>query len=140
MTETLKAVFRYMKRSDSVDSWQALRDRVFAPLFHPEMRFVDVVHVLMSVYTEALMEPRFELPGRHNAAEDLVLAPIKGSHAIEFMGPSDLARQYSVEQFYGAMISKMLCDLRLCRVDWCADELLAENNKTARPHQPALES
>lgn len=124
MSDTLKALFRYLKQRDSDLTWQGLRDNAFAPIYHPDMRFTDVIKVLLSAYTEALMEPRFELPGRHNAAEDLILSPIKGSHAVEYPGPASMEARYSVEQFYGAVVSKLISDLRLCRIDWCRGEIL----------------
>ncbi|WP_241295729.1 hypothetical protein [Burkholderia stabilis] len=139
MNETLKALFRYIKRENCDPTWQGIRDNVLGAIYHPEMCYVDVLKVLLTAYTQALMEPRFELPGRHNAAEDLLLAPIKGHHAIDFMGPSSVEVRYSVEQFYGAMIEKMMGDLRCCRIDWCRDEIWPEENTSAEA-APALES
>ncbi|HIH2752474.1 TPA: hypothetical protein ACYLN4_008341 [Burkholderia lata] len=138
MDETLKSLFRYVKREDYDATWQGLREHVLGALYHHEMRFIDVLSVLMRSYSQALMEPRLALPGRYNAAEDLVLAPVKGSHAIEFMGPTAMDQRYSVEQFYGAMIRKMLSDLRLARVDWCADEIWPDGRNTTMDHQKRL--
>jgi len=123
VNETLRALLRYTKRQTCAVTWTDLRDNVLAAIYHRDMKFVDVVKVLLGAYTQALMEPRFELPGRHSAAEDLLLSPIKGSHAIELLGPTGVETQYSVEQFYGAMIEKMMADLRCCRVDWCRNEI-----------------
>lgn len=106
MQGPLKALFRYVKNMDNDRSWVAIRDNVLAQIYHPNMRFVDVIKVLLTAYTEALMEPRFELPGRHNVSEELLLAPIKGHHSIELGGPSSVEQKYSVEQFYSAMIDK----------------------------------
>jgi hypothetical protein len=60
-------------------------------------------------------------PGNSNRGS--IIAPIKGHHAIEFMGPSTVETLYSVEQFYDAMIGKMMGDLQVIRVDWCRVEL-----------------
>ena len=87
----------------------------------------DVVKVLLIAHTPALMEPRFELPGCDNAAEHVVLAPIKGQHTVEIAGPWSVDTRYSVEQSYNAMISKMMGDLQAARVDWCRDELWPES-------------
>ncbi|KKI35576.1 hypothetical protein VI03_27840 [Burkholderia vietnamiensis] len=127
MGPTLKVLLRYTKQRDSDLTWRSLRDNVFASIYHPDMKFVDVVKVLLAAYTEALMEPRFELPGRHNAAEDLILAPIKGAHAVGYPGPASMQSRYSVEQFYDAVVSKLVSDLRLCRIDWCRGEIWPED-------------
>ncbi|WP_186214419.1 hypothetical protein [Burkholderia gladioli] len=140
MDDTLKSLLRYVKREDYDATWQGLREQVLGVLYHHEMRFIDVLSVLMRSYSQALMEPRFELPGRHSAAEDLVLAPVKGSHAIEFMGAAAMDQRYSVEQFYGAMIRKMLSDLRLARVDWCAGDIWPDGRATASHHPQRLTS
>lgn len=128
MDETLKALLRYVKQEHCDATWTGLRAHVFGALYHAEMGYVDVLSVLLRAYTKALIEPRFELPGRHNAAEDLILAPIKGLHSIEALGPKTLDSQYSVVQFYGAMITKMLSDLRATRVDWCSEEIWPERS------------
>lgn len=95
------------------------------------MRFADVVTVLVSAYAIALAEPRFQLPGRHNAAEDLILAPVKGTHALDNPGPVALTAMYPVEQFYAAMIDKMMSDLRMCNIGWCRLEIWPEENTPA---------
>ncbi len=137
MNETLKALFRYIKRENCDPAWHAIRDNVLAGIYHRDMCFADVVKVLLTAYAEALMDPRFELPGRHNAAEDLLLAPIKGHHAVDFMGPSSTETRYTVEQFYGAMIDKMMGDLRCCTIGWCRHEIWPEEAASA-PSTPAL--
>lgn len=126
MSDTLKALFRFLKREEANPTWAQLRDKVFASIYHPEMSFADVIKVLVNVYTEALVEPRFQMPGRQNAAEDLVLAPIKGTHALDWPGPKSLETLYSVDHFYGAMINKLVSDLRCSRIDWCRTEIWPE--------------
>ena len=123
MNQTLKALLRYVKATGSDTTWIALREHVLGPIYHREMKLVDVLSVVLQAYELALFEPRFELPGRCTASLDLLLAPIRGSSSLDVVGPPDVQTQYSVERFYGAMIAKMLSDLRLTRVDWCAEEL-----------------
>lgn len=123
-TRRLKAVLKYVKSPDCDSSWQGLRDTVLSSLYHPNMAFLDVFRVLMHAYERALMEPRFGLPGRQQAAEDLILSPVKGCMSIDLIGPKEeLETKYTVEQFYGTMIAWMLSNLRLTRIDWCRDEL-----------------
>lgn len=122
--DTLKAVLRYVKITDYDGTWQSLRKDVFAHLYHPDMPFLDVFQVLLHAYERAVMEPRFELPGRHHAADDLILSPVKGCLAIDMLGPKDgIETKYTVEQFYGTMVRWMLSNLRVTRVDWCRGEL-----------------
>ena len=117
MDNTLKALLRYVKQEDFDISWQAVRDNVFAPLYHPDMRFLDVMEVLLKTYEQAFREPRFEL----SSCEALVMAPVVGVHRLDWN--TTLQTQYTVEQFYASMIRKMLSDLRHARVDWCKSEL-----------------
>lgn len=138
MNDTTKALFRYVKREDYEATLEALREHAFGALYHPDMRFMDVFSILLRTYKEALMEPRFALGNCDSAFDELLLAPIDGSHSVKFMGPADLNDKYSVEQFYGSMIRKMLCDLRLARVDWCATEIWPAESKPATLHQPRL--
>lgn len=137
MDKTLKTLFRYIKRENCDPTWRAIRDNVLAEIYHRDMRFTDVVKVLLTTYTHALMEPRFEMPGRHNASEDLLLAPIKGHHAIDFLGANSVDAHYTVEQFYGAIIDKMMGDLRCCRIDWCQSEIWPEVTASV-PSAPSL--
>ena len=124
MDDTLKGVLRYAKTATADNNWRDLRDQVFASLYHPDMAFLDVFQVLLHAYERAVLEPRFELPGSHHAADDLILSPVKGALSIDHPFPRNgLDTLYSVEQFYGAMMNWMLSNLRLTRVDWCRDEL-----------------
>jgi hypothetical protein len=126
VSETLKALLRYTKVLGADFHWKSVRDQVLAPLYHSHLSMFDVLQLMLGAYTELLMEPRFETPGHMRAAETLVLAPVKGAHSIDLIGPHDLTRQYSVEQFYGAMLRKMLSDMQLSRVDWCRGQIWPE--------------
>ena len=118
MDNTLKALLRYVKQNEFDSTWQGVRDNVFAPLYHDDMRFFDVMHVLLEAYKKALAEPRFEM--RDRAFTDLILAPL---HRVNAYSDVRLETEYSIEQFYAVIILKMLSDLRLTRADWCRDEL-----------------
>lgn len=131
MSPTLRALLRYTKsenrpRRDEHSTWERVRTLVLGPLYYENMGLLDVVRVVLSAWTEALVEPRFEMPSRHNAAEDLVLAPVTGFHSVELLGARELDKAYSVKQFYDAMLRKMLSDLMLARVDWCRGEVWPE--------------
>ncbi|PRD92262.1 hypothetical protein [Burkholderia contaminans] len=123
MNQTLRALLRYVMATGSDTSCISLREHVLGLIYHREMKLVDVLSVVLQAYEQALFEPRFELPGRCSASLDLLLAPIQGSSSLNVARPLYVQTRYSVEQFYGAMIAKMLSDLSLTRVDWCAEEL-----------------
>lgn len=122
MHSTLKALLVYSKLNDPDFSWPFVR-KALADLYHPEMSFLDVMAVLLRSYEGLLAEPRFESPNRYQAAKTIILAPLMGSHAIGWPGPTRLDTKVSVEEFYAPMISQIMSDFRLSRIDWCRSEL-----------------
>lgn len=122
ISETLKVIFEYTKTNqEATFEWRELAE-VLGPLYYPELRLIDVLSIVMKVYEEALMEPRFELPGRHHAAFDIVTAPIKGHFSVDMWGPKTSDVAYTVDQFYTSIIKKMLSDLRLTNVGWLREK------------------
>lgn len=89
------------------------------------MPLSDVVTIVLAAYGEALAEKRFQLGNPQYAARDLILAPIKGSSAVEWRGPASLQTKYSVEQFFNSILKQMLTELSLSRVDWLAPDQLS---------------
>lgn len=98
---------------------------VLKPLYHDDMRIMDVIHVLLKAYEEAREYKQFEMPchGGGNWVESLLLAPVKGNSSVDLWGPKSKDTQYTVEQFYESMAMQMLNDLRFTRVDWMKEEL-----------------
>jgi len=127
MSPQLKALLIYVKSADKDqcwNSWKAVRASVFAEIYHPEMSLVAVIQVLCGLYIEAVEEPRFELQSPNNpyGLSSKLLAPIVGLHSID-LKPISVNTQYSIEQFYDAIISRMLGELIGARIDWCRKEL-----------------
>lgn len=117
-SETLQVLLNYVKGDLKRCTW---RDAalVLGPLYYHDMKLVDVMSIVLKAYSEALAEPRFEIPAASSALEDLVFAPIKGSHAVEWPCPAKgIDTSYSIEQVYNSMLAYMLSNLRLARVDW----------------------
>lgn len=83
------------------------------------MNLPDVIEVLVTTYEEALSEPRFELGNGRYAARELILAPIKGLHALDWPEPKGLNSSYTAEQFYNAMIKNIISQFSISRIDWC---------------------
>lgn len=119
ISSTLALLLRHSKRAEDND-WSAIA-QALAPSFFADMSLVDVVSIVVGAYEEALFEPRFEISRSGMAARDLLLAPIKGSCSVDFLGPGNLGVQYSVEQFYNAFLKHIMSELRLSRVDWCPE-------------------
>ncbi len=117
LSARLLALLRYAKSEGRETTWRDVASAL-GDLYHPEMTLADVIHHLVSAFSEVLCEPRFEVGGG-GAGEDLLLAPIKGHHAIEFMGPKTLDTLYTVEQFYNAQVSFIIGQLRISSIGWC---------------------
>lgn len=118
LDETLKVLLEYTKRTEEVTfEWKELAG-VLGPLYYHDMKLIDVLSILITTYEKVLMEPRFELPGRHHAVYDIVVAPVEGTFSVDLWGPKDLHNTYTVEQFYTSIIKKMLSDIRLTNVGW----------------------
>lgn len=117
-SERLLVLLRYAKSENTGSGWRDIASAL-GDLYHPEMTLPDVIHHVVSAFTEVLCEPRFEIGRGGSAGEELLLAPIKGYHAIEIYGPKSLETQYTVEQFYNAQISYVVGQLSIARIDWC---------------------
>ena len=81
----------------------------------------DALHHAVAAWEEASKDCRYGI-GRADTLE-LLLAPIKGSTSIELLGPAGLDSQYTVGQFYGAMLLRVMGDLQVTRCDWCKAQL-----------------
>ena len=118
LSERLRVLLRYAKSEKDGTTWRDIASAL-GDLYHPDMTLPDVIHHVVSVLTEVLCEPRFEIGRSGSVGEDLLLAPIKGYHAIEFYGAKNLETQYTVEQFYNAQVSYVIGQLSIARIDWC---------------------
>lgn len=135
MDSTLLALLRYTKTrplAENAFSWTTLRDNLLAEIYHPEMRMMDVLQVVLAAWTQAAGEPRFRLQGHEKALRELLLAPVSGHFALRWPGVQDLSEPYTVEQFYASLLKRMLSDIMLARVDWCRDQVWPEK-ATAAP-------
>jgi len=94
-----------------------------------KMKLADAVHHCVEALREASEEPRLRLSSVR--MEDLVLAPIKGFHSVEPLGPAHGKTSYSVDAFYKSMIQHALGILVCARTDWCSIELAAESRAAA---------
>ena len=118
LNQRLLTLLRFAKSKRSGSTWRDVA-RSLGELYHPEMTLADVIHHLVAAYSEDLCEPRFEVGRGGKAAEDLLLAPIKGFHAIELAGPCSLDTTYTVEQFYNAFVIHILGQLSITSIGWC---------------------
>ncbi len=123
ISATLLNLLRFSKRSNEC-TWQNIAE-VLEPQFFRDMPLPDVVTIVLAAYGEALAEKRFQMGNPHYAARDLILAPIKGSCAVEWRGPASLQTQYSVEEFFNSILKQMVTELSLSRVDWLDPDQLS---------------
>ena len=114
----LLALLRFAKSERSGSTWRDVA-QALGELYHPEMTLADVIHHLVAAYSEVLCEPRFEVGRSGKASEELLLAPIKGLHSIDFAGPRSLSTPYTVEQFYNAFVLHILGQLSITSIGWC---------------------
>lgn len=113
---TLKALMLYAKKADELTVEGVTK--VLRPIYSDDIRILDVVRIIIYAWQKALSEPRFAMRRRDDAVIDLLMAPVKGFHAVELWGPKNLETTYSVEQYYTSVIKAVLSDLRFTRVDW----------------------
>lgn len=121
MSDRLLVLLRYAKSEHRGSTWRDVA-AALGDLYHPEMTLTDVVHHAVAAFSEVIAEPRFRVGRGGAAAEELLLAPIKGYHSVEALGPTRLDAQYTVEQFYNAQIAHVLGQLSIARIDWCRDQ------------------
>lgn len=89
----------------------------------------DALHHAVAAWGEASKDGRYEM-GRTTTL-DLLLAPIAGVASIELLGPAGMDTHYTVAQFYGAILQRVMGDLQVTRCDWCLAQLDAAREKAA---------
>lgn len=135
LSERLRVLLRFAKSEKTGTTWRDVATAL-GDLYHPDMTLPDVIHHIVSVFTEVLCEHRFAIGRGGSAGEDLLLAPIKGYHAIEFFGAKNLETQYTVEQFYNAQVSYVIGQLSIARIDWCRPWY--EGAPSSQSHQESI--
>ena len=131
LNSTTIALLRYAKRNLRGDKvlWQEVV-AALTPVYGFEMPLEDLMQVLLREYGEVLNEKRFQIGSADTASRNLILAPIKGHFAVEFLGPKSLEAKYSVEEFYNSMVREMVSAFRVARIDWCRDEVFPTEAET----------
>lgn len=123
ITDTLKALLVYCKtvrpESDEPEfTWDKIA-KVLEPIYSSDMRLADIIHIVSKAYTDAINDRRFCIRGIEYMLSAVILSPVQSTTSIDMLGPiKGIETQYSVEQFYNAMLARMLNDLRNTRVDW----------------------
>lgn len=136
LSKTLKLLLDYSKAKVSEDvnnpfDWKILAS-ILGPFYHHDMKLVDVVRIILKAYEEAILEKRFEMPSP--TIERILLAPIDGMCAIDHLGVyRNVDTKYSIEQFYNAMLTRLMNDLRFTRVDWMLDPVYISNKLGISP-------
>lgn len=121
-SERLLILLRHAKAPETDFNWRGVA-AALGGLYHPQMSLADVMHHLAAAYTELTEEPRFAVPAGPAMLANLLLAPVKGPHSIELMGPRSTEQAYAIEAFYNSIAAYMLGALMMARVDWCQEQL-----------------
>lgn len=88
------------------------------------MTLVDVVEVVARSHQQLLDDSRFDIGDKDNNRIDLILAPIRCPYSVDLLGASRIDNQYSVEDYYNAILRKMMSDFCIARVDWLFNETI----------------
>jgi len=95
---------------------------VLSKLYGTPLSLPEVMHQAIAALSEVVHEPGFHLPQNDVPLFDLVLAPIRGGHSIDYVGPQALDTSYTVEQFYNAQIKFIVSQLQHANIDWCSKQ------------------
>ena len=122
---TLKTLLKYSKQEHLVINLQDIA-KILEPIYAFYPTPYQVVEIVTKAYLDVLKDARYELPvSDYNAIKNLILSPVFGTNKLASWGNSTIYEPFTVIEFYIAIISHMIGNLRITRVDWCKDELLA---------------
>lgn len=122
VSDRLLALLKYAKSANPDMPWKAV-PLTLSETYHPDMSLIDAMHHLVAAVEEVLADPRFEVGRSGTSALELLTFPIKGSCAVDMLGPKTLQTSYTLEQFYNSMAAYILSQLRISQVDWMAETL-----------------
>jgi hypothetical protein len=124
---TLAALLKHAKDSTKDNDWRSVADTL-APIYHNEMRLMDVVSIVTCAYLKARDECRFQMPwDKGSAIGELVLSPVK-SHET-FMQTISCETSYTVETYYNRMLSFIMSQLMQTRIDWLTPDFTEEKQQ-----------
>jgi hypothetical protein len=107
LDEVTKVLLNHAKSEYSEFTWKAISN-ILAPMYHYDMKIVDVLHVVTIAYQSICEESRFRVEFN---LQDLLLAPT---------GPSvNLKTTMTIEEYYNKVIDHMMSRLRDSKVGWC---------------------
>jgi hypothetical protein len=107
LDEVTKVLLNHAKSEYSEFTWKALSN-ILAPMYHYDMKLVDVLHVVAMAYETICNEPKFSVEFN---LQDLLLAPTGSS--------VNLKTSMTIEQYYNKVIDHMMCRMRESKVSWC---------------------
>lgn len=123
VSKSLVGFLNWTKRSNTGLDYDSVH-AYLAPLYHSEMNIMDVVSIVSYAWTEALMEPRFRMgASKDTVIRNLLVAPVLGPMAVT--GPLRSPKstdKFEIQEFYKSLITTMLIDIRLTRIDWLFEE------------------
>lgn len=120
----LKLAKDFDEQNQTKRTWIDIRYHLSDLYLANAMTLVDVVQVVARSHQQLLDDSRFDIGDKDNNRIDLILAPIRGPSSVELLGASRIDNQYSVEDYYNAILRKMMSDFSIARIDWLVNETI----------------
>ncbi len=114
----LKLAKDFEEKNQPNRTWIDIRCHLSELYLTQAMTLVDVVEVVSRSHQQLLNESRFEIGDKDQKTIELILAPIRGPSSVELLGAARIDTKYSIEEYYNAVLSKMMSDFCRARVDW----------------------
>lgn len=122
LSDTLIALLRATKGKNSMEvhTFESLR-KVLGPIYHYEMKIIDMANVVTNCYHELMSEPRFEAGSSRpsDITMRLLKAPLQGIQYRDRKMFAEHTDTLTVEEMYSYIIFEMVSAIHLSRIDWC---------------------
>jgi len=122
-SSTLKALLVFSKQPDLEFNYESVK-QCLVPLYHEEMKLLDVLQILYSAYVEMITQPKFGC-NKLAGVQKIIFGPIHGSNCLGnngIFGPS-AEDKFTVAEFYDKMIYQVINQFRFSKIDWCSEYL-----------------
>lgn len=111
ISSTTWSILYFTKQSDKSLSYETLRE-MLKPIYHDDMKYSDVVSILMKSLTEIMNEPRFKIHYGQGFLSQVMIEPLKKNN-----------EQLTIVEVYDIMVIEILYGFRYAISDWCVEEL-----------------
>lgn len=131
ISDTLLALMRSCKRNADYSPTIDNVKKVLGPLYHYDMKYTDVLRVMLKCYLELLADPRFE--AGHTRMDDVIFELLTMPTEVlcrekGYFKPFSDLDSLSLKQIYEGFIEKMMSAIHLSNVGWCRHLLWPEES------------